>query len=67
MDLYIVLSGYNPRSELRQEILETTNRLAEQLVVQDGVSKYIRRTACKVTLDENRQLTFTKEFSHSGI
>lgn len=66
MDLYIIISNYNPRSELRQEILEATSQLAQRLVVEKGVSRYIRKIAClDVTLAKDNQLQFTKVFSYS--
>ena len=66
MDLYIIISNFNPRSELRQEILETTSELAQLLVVEEGVSRYIRKIAClDVTLEKDKQLRFTKVFSYS--
>ncbi|MFN4260914.1 MAG: hypothetical protein ACK4RK_16590 [Gemmataceae bacterium] len=65
MDLYIVISNYNPRSDLRQEILETTSQLAQRLVVEKGVSRYIRKIAClDVTLEKDKQLRFTKVFEY---
>ncbi|MEZ6088254.1 MAG: hypothetical protein R3C05_09570 [Pirellulaceae bacterium] len=45
MDLYIIVNNYNPNSGPRQEILETTSELAWQLVMQEGVSMYIRKIA----------------------
>ncbi|MBY0522263.1 MAG: hypothetical protein K2R98_02630 [Gemmataceae bacterium] len=66
MDLYIVLSNYNPRSGVRQEILEGTSQLAQQLVVKKGVSAYVRRIAClDAAFTEDRRLQFTKLFSYS--
>jgi hypothetical protein len=66
MNLYIVISNYNPRSNLRQEILETTSQLAQRLVVEKGVSRYIRKIAClDVTLEKDKQLRFTKVFAYS--
>lgn len=67
LDLYIVLSSYNPRSGVRQEILETTNQLCQRLVAETGISGYIRRIAClDVVLDKDKQLRFTKVFSYSN-
>lgn len=67
LDLYIVLSNYNPRSGVRQEILETTNQLCQRLVAESGISRYIRRIAClDVVLDKEKQLRFTKVFSYSN-
>jgi hypothetical protein len=66
MDLYIIISSYNPRSEPRQEILEATSELAQRLVVEEGVSRYIRKIAClDVALERDKQLRFTKVFSYS--
>ncbi|MBY0527983.1 MAG: hypothetical protein K2R98_31590 [Gemmataceae bacterium] len=68
MDLYIVLSNYNPRSGVRQEILEGTSQLAQQLVVERGVSAYVRRIAClDATFSEDQRLRFTKLFSYSDM
>lgn len=66
LDAYIVLSNYNSRSGIRQEILETTNQLCQRLVGEKAISKYIRRIAClDVTLKEGRKLRFTKLFSYA--
>ncbi len=66
LDAYIVLSNYNSRSGIRQEILETTNQLCQRLVGEKAISKYIRRIAClDVTLEEGRKLRFTKLFSYA--
>ncbi len=67
LDAYIVLSNYNSRSGIRQEILETTNQLCQRLVGEKAISTYIRRIAClDVTLDESRKLRFTKLFSYAA-
>lgn len=67
MDLYIVISNYNPRSAPRQEILEETSELAQRLVTEKGVSRYIRKIAClDVTLESDKQLRFTKVFVYSN-
>lgn len=66
MDIYIVLSNYNARSGIRQEILEMTNQLCQRLVGEEAISKYIRRIAClNVTLEADRKLRFTKLFSYA--
>lgn len=67
LDAYIVLSNYNSRSGIRQEILDTTNQLCQRLVGEKAISTYIRRIAClDVTLDEGRKLRFRKLYSYAG-
>lgn len=67
LDVYIVLSGYNPRSGVRQQILETTNQLCRRLVAEPGVARYVRRIAClDVGLGSGNQLRFGTVFSHTA-
>jgi hypothetical protein len=67
LDTYIILSKQNPRSRERQEILKLTSEICHRLLIEDGMTRYIRRISClEATLDTSRQLRFKKLFSYSA-
>jgi hypothetical protein len=46
LDIYLVVSNFNDRSQVQNDIFEATSNLIEGLIGESDISQYVRRIAC---------------------